>query len=48
MQGKAACNGWTYWHYEAEGRRLPIDALREVAKRQLGLTRVAAPIVAAE
>lgn len=39
MQGKAACNGWTYWHFEAEGRLKPIDVLREEAKRQLGLTR---------
>jgi modification methylase len=39
MQGKAACNGWTYWHYEVEGQLKPIDALREVAKRQLGLSR---------
>jgi modification methylase len=47
MQGKAACNGWTYWHYEVEGTLKPIDALREVAKRQLGLSRPPA-IVAAE
>ena len=39
MQGKTACNGWTYWHYEVEGQRKPIDALREQAKRQLGLSR---------
>jgi modification methylase len=39
VQGKTACNGWTYWHYEAEGKLKPIDALREEAKRQLGLTR---------
>ncbi|HWB43808.1 MAG TPA: site-specific DNA-methyltransferase [Hyphomicrobiaceae bacterium] len=38
MQGKAACNGWTFWHYEAEGQLKPIDALREQAKRQLGLS----------
>ena len=49
IQGKAACNGWTFWHYEAEGRRLPIDALREVAKRQLGLAPPAyGALVAAE
>jgi modification methylase len=36
IQGKAACNGWTFWHYEAEGQRRPIDALRERARRQLG------------
>ena len=38
MQGKAACNGWTFWHFEVEGRRKPIDALREEARRQLGLS----------
>src|SRR5262249_1950994 len=38
LQGKAACNGWTFWHFEAEGRRQPIDALREEARRQLGLS----------
>ena len=37
VQGKAACNGWTYWHYEVEGKLKPIDALREEARRQLGL-----------
>jgi modification methylase len=39
LQGKAACNGWTFWHFEAEGRLAPIDVLREQAKRQLGLVR---------
>ncbi|HEY8130228.1 MAG TPA: DNA methyltransferase [Hyphomicrobium sp.] len=37
VQGKAACNGWTYWHFEAEGKLKPIDVLRSEAKRQLGL-----------
>jgi len=37
VQGKSACNGWTYWHFEADGRLKPIDLLREQAKRQLGL-----------
>jgi modification methylase len=35
VQGASACNGWTFWHYEAEGTLKPIDALREVARRQL-------------
>ena len=51
LQGKTACNGWTFWHFEVEGQRKPIDALREVAKRQLGLLgayRARARIVAAE
>jgi modification methylase len=37
VQGKSACNGWTFWHFEADGRLKPIDVLREAAKRQLGL-----------
>jgi len=38
VQGKAACNGWTFWHYEAQGVLKPIDALREQARRRLGLS----------
>lgn len=29
VQGAPACNGWTFWHYEAEGALRPIDALRQ-------------------
>ncbi|MDP1028135.1 site-specific DNA-methyltransferase [Sphingomonas sp. KR1UV-12] len=30
LQGAPACNGWTFWHYEADGAGLrPIDALRQ-------------------
>ena len=39
VQGKAACNGWTFWHFEAEGKLKPIDLLRDEAKRQLGLIK---------
>ena len=35
VQGATACNGWTFWHYDANGTLKPIDALREVARRQL-------------
>jgi len=28
VQGAEACNGWTFWHYEQEGKRQPIDELR--------------------
>jgi len=48
IQGKAACNGWTFWHFEAEGQRKPIDILREEARRQLGLSGSPAGLVAAE
>ena len=42
VQGKSACNGWTFWHYQVEGQLRPIDALREEARRPLGLTGAAA------
>ncbi|HVJ00579.1 MAG TPA: site-specific DNA-methyltransferase [Sphingomonas sp.] len=29
VQGAPSCNGWTFWHYEAEGGLKPIDALRQ-------------------
>ena len=36
VQGLDACNGWTFWHYPADGGRLkPIDDLR-AAVRELG------------
>ena len=38
MQGKAACNGWTYWHFEEKGRLAPIDRLRMAARERLGLS----------
>ena len=38
VQGLDACNGWTYWHFEAEGQLKPIDLLRHEARRQLGLS----------
>ena len=37
VQGKAACNGWTFWHFEHKGRLQPIDELRMEARRRLGL-----------
>ncbi len=47
VQGKSACNGWTFWHYEAGGKLTPIDNLRDVAKRHLGLVPAEA-LMAAE
>lgn len=32
LQGSASCNGWTFWHYEHGGRKLPIDDLRQKYK----------------
>jgi modification methylase len=35
LQGRPACNGWLYWHYENNGRLTPIDHLRQQARQQL-------------
>ena len=37
VQGAMACNGWTFWHYDAEGTLKPIDALREAARAKLAV-----------
>ncbi len=29
VQGAPSCNGWTFWHYEHQGVKRPIDTLRE-------------------
>jgi len=29
VQGAAACNGWTFWHFKANGELKPIDLLRQ-------------------
>ena len=48
VQGKTACNGWTFWHYEAGAELKPIDLLREKAKVALGLTAPPPLVIAAE
>ena len=50
VQGKSACNGWTFWHYEQGGKLQPIDVLRERAKEKLGLVapRPGSTLIAAE
>jgi modification methylase len=35
VQGLDACNGWTFWHTERAGKRVPIDDLRRVAREAL-------------
>ena len=37
LQGRPACNGWTFWHYERDGRLSPIDDLRQRARKQLAI-----------
>ena len=33
--GLPACNGWTFWHFEREGRLEPIDFLRSMVRARL-------------
>ena len=40
IQGREACNGWTFWHFERGGQLKPIDVLRDEARAQLGLGSV--------
>jgi modification methylase len=35
VQGLSACNGWTFWHYTAEGGPVPIDVLRQRLRADL-------------
>ena len=36
VQGAPACNGWTFWHFDAKGEPVSIDVLRQ--KLRAGLT----------
>jgi modification methylase len=35
VQNAPACNGWLYWHFEAEGRATPIDILRQQIRSEM-------------
>ncbi|MBV9833232.1 MAG: site-specific DNA-methyltransferase [Alphaproteobacteria bacterium] len=35
VQGAPSCNGWTFWHGDFDGRRLPIDHLRQQMRARL-------------
>jgi modification methylase len=35
VQGAAACNGWTFWHFEVEGKLAPIDLWRQRLRTEL-------------
>lgn len=41
VQGRPACNGWTFWHFKTDGQLHPIDILRDEARKQLGLALLA-------
>jgi len=35
LEGAPSCNGWTYWHFELDGRAVPIDLLRQKLAAEL-------------
>ena len=35
VQNAPACNGWLYWHFEADGRATPIDLLRQQIRSEM-------------
>ena len=35
VQGLSACNGWTFWHFDVEGRPVSIDVLRQKLRSEL-------------
>jgi modification methylase len=35
VQGAPACNGWTFWHFDVEGKSVPIDILRQQLRAEL-------------
>lgn len=35
VQGAEACNGWTFWHFKADGQMKPIDLLRQQVRAEM-------------
>ena len=35
VQGAPACNGWTFWHFDAEGKAISIDVLRQQLRAEV-------------
>ena len=35
VQGAPACNGWTFWQFQDEGKYVPIDVLRQKIRAEL-------------
>ena len=35
VQGLEACNGWTFWHFKADGELKPIDMLRQQIRAEM-------------
>ncbi|MBW4706588.1 site-specific DNA-methyltransferase [Roseobacter sp. YSTF-M11] len=35
LEGAPSCNGWTYWTYKREGKKVPIDVLRQQIRSEM-------------
>jgi len=35
LQGSSTCNGWTFWHFDAEGQSVSIDVLRQQVRSEM-------------
>lgn len=35
LEGAPSCNGWTYWTFKKEGKRVPIDVLRQQIRSEM-------------
>jgi len=35
LQGAAACNGWSFWHLDVEGKEVSIDVLRQKVRAEM-------------
>lgn len=35
LEGAPSCNGWTYWSYKREGKKVPIDLLRQQIRAEM-------------
>ncbi len=35
LEGAPSCNGWTYWHFKRDGKRVPIDLLRQQIRAEM-------------
>lgn len=43
LQGAPSCNGWTYWHYKENGRRFPLDRLRQKMRDVVATSATVSP-----
>ena len=35
LEGAPSCNGWTYWSYKRDGKKVPIDMLRQQIRAEM-------------